>query len=162
MKYPQKARFGEQNGMYGLTGLQPWHNISGIGKGFHGKHSEKTKKKISEAKKGKAIKSRGIPRPQIRGENHSCWKGGIARDYDRVRNIEWATWRKAVFKRDNYTCQVCGKKNCELHPHHLIQVRELLKKNESKIYDINNGLTLCIDCHKKVHYGKEAIFPGRL
>ncbi len=44
-----KARFGKQNGMYGVKGLQSWHNISGLGKGFHGKHTEETKKKISKA-----------------------------------------------------------------------------------------------------------------
>ena len=34
----------------GLKGLQPWHNLSGIGKGFHGHHTLETRLKLSKGK----------------------------------------------------------------------------------------------------------------
>jgi len=34
------------------------------------------------------------------------------------KSKEYKEWRKAVFERDNYTCQECGSKK-DLHPHHI-------------------------------------------
>ncbi|MDD3906436.1 MAG: HNH endonuclease [Candidatus Omnitrophica bacterium] len=62
------------------------------------------------------------------------------------RNLpEYRDWRSKVFKRDNYTCQSCGSKT-KLQAHHIKQVilyPEL-------IYDVDNGQTLCKDCHGEV------------
>jgi len=60
-------------------------------------------------------------------------------------------WGDKIKKRDNYTCQRCGKenltgKNC--HAHH---------KKPKDLYpelalDLDNGETLCIDCHTVKHW----------
>jgi len=55
--------------------------------------------------------------------------------------------RLMVFKRDDYTCQRCGIKGGKLNCHHIDPV----KNNPIESADVDNCITFCIDCHKKVH-----------
>ena len=55
------------------------------------------------------------------------------------------TWRRLVFERDNYTCLLCGNRGGFLEPHHIIPRRDAA----DRIYEIDNGATLCKNCHKK-------------
>jgi len=55
-----------------------------------------------------------------------------------------AVWSWLVLERDNYTCQNCGFSSDKhlLHAHHI--------DDEPKFrLRINNGITLCKDCHLK-------------
>lgn len=68
---------------------------------------------------------------------------------------EYKTWRIAVFERDNYTCQCCGKRGRKLAAHHLESYRD----NPELRTVLENGITLCAedkDCHGNFHhqYGK--------
>lgn len=56
-------------------------------------------------------------------------------------------WRIKVFERDNYTCDICKIKGCRLNAHHL----NCHKHYKDLRYDINNGITLCKNCHKEFH-----------
>lgn len=77
-------------------------------------------------------------------ENNTNWKGGVTAENELLRRSpEWRQWRKAVFERDNYTCQDCGNSKCGLHPHH-IKMKSIYPE---LIFDIDNGKTLCVDCH---------------
>lgn len=76
-----------------------------------------------------------------KGKNNPNWKGGYYKGKDKRR---WREWRKTVFERDNYTCQVCEHRGNELHPHHLKKWSDYLKLR----YKVNNGMTLCKFCHK--------------
>ena len=51
-------------------------------------------------------------------------------------------WKKAVKERDNYTCQVCGKKDKRLNSAHILPWEIKETRN-----DIMNGITLCVNCH---------------
>jgi len=86
-------------------------------------------------------------------ENHYNWKGGITPEVMRIRNSEeTAIWRKAVFERDDYTCQGCGQRGGRLHCHH---VKEFSKYPELR-FEVSNGQTLCVSCHTKTHnYGRK-------
>jgi hypothetical protein len=86
----------------------------------------------------------GKKRPEMSGENHPNWKGGISRD--KHVSTEYIHWRKKVFERDNYTCQnkECNKRGVYLEPHH---IKSWVKYPKLR-YEINNGLTLCRECHK--------------
>ena len=108
-----------------------------IGKAHLGiKASEETKLKLSISHK--------LSKKQRRGETYWNWKGGISKFRDKIRaKPEWKAWRKAVFERDNYTCQICKKKGYYLNAHHIIPV----SVDKTKIYEISNGLTLCKSCH---------------
>lgn len=58
---------------------------------------------------------------------------------------EYRNWRRAILKRDNYFCQVCGKKGC-IEVHHLLPWAIYPEQR----YDVNNGITLCSEHHYKV------------
>ena len=81
------------------------------------------------------------------GEKAPKWIDGKSLQRDRARlSTELSEWRNAVYKRDNYTCQTCGD-NTTIHAHHIVE----WAKDESKRFDLNNGITLCIICHGKIH-----------
>lgn len=126
------------------------------------KHTEESIKKMSESRKGKALGSenamanpeyrkrvseakKGIPLLNFRGENHPNWKNG--KENLRIRGrLEYKQWRNSVFERDDWTCQECNKRGGqELNAHH---VKSFAKHPELR-FVVNNGQTLCIDCHKE-------------
>jgi 5-methylcytosine-specific restriction endonuclease McrA/predicted nucleic acid-binding Zn ribbon protein len=74
----------------------------------------------------------------------------------RLRNTKrWILWREKVFVRDDYTCQRCGKRGIYIEPHHIISLKECIKKNNiEKAFDVFNGITLCRPCHMKTHKWK--------
>lgn len=81
-------------------------------------------------------------------ENSPNWKGG-AKTHGRWRNTqENREWRKAVYERDNYTCQCCGKRGYKLNAHHIFNFAKYIDLR----FDINNGITFCKDCHKLFHH----------
>ena len=73
-------------------------------------------------------------------------KNNTTKDYrDYLVSDSWKLLRQEVFKRDEYECQICGEKGCYLEPHHI----KPKSKYPKLIYDINNGITYCIECHTK-------------
>ena len=96
------------------------------------------------------------------GENHPNWIKDRTQLKDESKSIRWSKemvdWRKSVYKRDDYTCQVCRKRSGKdnaviLNAHHIKRFVD----NENLRFYINNGITLCEDCHK-LTYGKEKDF----
>lgn len=78
------------------------------------------------------------------GENCHLWKGGITSEIKMIRcSTEYKEWRNKVFKRDNYTCQCCGNYGGKLNVHHI----KNFSSNEKLRFDVDNGITLCEDCH---------------
>lgn len=67
--------------------------------------------------------------------------------YQQGFNYGYSSRREAVLHRDNYTCQCCGKKNCRLEVHHI----EF--KSNGGTDDEENLITLCKECHDRVHAG---------
>ena len=89
----------------------------------------------------------GIKVPQTSGEKHHNWKGGITPENLKIRaSLEYQLWRTAVFTRDDFTCQECGDdKGGNLHAHH---IKPFAYFPELRLV-IDNGVTLCRECHKK-------------
>lgn len=91
------------------------------------------------------------------GENHYRYNPFLTEE-ERARrdmfNGELKKWRKKVFLRDNYTCNICKDVGGRLNAHHLYSW-DVHKKER---FDVDNGVTLCADCHKGFHssfgYGK--------
>ena len=63
------------------------------------------------------------------------------------KSPEYRKWRMSVFVRDNYTCQICGKVGGNLNAHHI----KHFATNIDLRFDVNNGITLCYECHKELH-----------
>lgn len=108
-------------------------------------HSEETRKKISE-------KASGRKNPLNAGEKNFFWKGGITPINKQIRNsLEYKLWREAVFKRDNYQCIFGGKEHgSKLNADHIKSFSDFPELR----FAIDNGRTLCVDCHKKTdNYG---------
>lgn len=102
--------------------------------------------KIGLSHKGKMPAN--MARGDLWGENHNCWKGGITPETIKIRNsAETAVWRKAVFERDQYTCQKCHERGGYLHAHHV----QSFSKYPKERFNIENGLTLCKSCHYNEH-----------
>ena len=56
------------------------------------------------------------------GKEAPAWIDGRTPENHKVRtSIEYRAWRKAVFERDNYTCQECGQKGGDLEADHIKQ-----------------------------------------
>ena len=71
----------------------------------------------------------------------------------RIRNSrEYQEWRACVFERDHYTCQNCGQVGGTINAHHI----KSFKDYPDLRLEVNNGITLCLKCHKLAH-GKKAI-----
>jgi hypothetical protein len=88
---------------------------------------------------------RGPLSPAYREKNIN-WKGGVSPLREKIRRSpEYEEWRKAVFERDHYTCQECGKMGGSLHAHH----KKSFADYPELRFDISNGLTLCRECHYK-------------
>ncbi len=83
-----------------------------------------------------------------RGENAGNWRGGLRSERETAMGrVEYKSWRKAVFKRDDYTCQRCYIRGGKLHAHHI----ESWASHVDLRYSTDNGLTLCVPCHRIGH-----------
>ena len=142
---------------------------------FQNKGRKKTKYQIKVARENlKRLWSNGLMRklvgsPEWRkkvaeanlGNKSHFWKGGLVDKNRRERN-SWKTkyWREQVFKRDNYTCVQCGSRNgngkaITLNADHI----KSWSKYPKLRFDINNGRTLCLDCHIKTdNFAYKAIY----
>lgn len=80
------------------------------------------------------------------GEKHHFWKGGVTGVNHKIRmSLKMKQWRIAVFERDNYTCQGCNQRGGNLEADHIKQFAYF----PALRFDVDNGRTLCKDCHKK-------------
>ena len=96
----------------------------------------------------------GKERESMKGDKNWAWKGGITPIKKRMRHwLAYKAWRRLVFERDNYTCRECCQYSGYLEVHHIIPVKQTF----SRMFEINNGITLCRPCHVKT-MGKEKLF----
>ncbi len=92
--------------------------------------------------------SRKCAHAEMVGPKASHWRDGKSLDRERARrSTELRLWRQAVLERDGHRCQHCGSIHASLHAHHISP----WATDEERRFDVSNGLTLCADCHGKVH-----------
>jgi len=105
-----------------------------------------------------------------RGPHNPNWKVGILKLCRMIKFLfEYREWRKQIFKRDNYLCQECFKQGRKIEAHHIKGFAIIFKEflalysqfsptkdketlvrlaiNYAPFWDINNGKTLCKECH---------------
>ena len=121
-------------------GQKPWNKGKKMGKHFGeivrrrqlGRKTPITVRlKMSEAHK-KRFKNKRIKTEQ----NLAIRKG-----------IETRLWRESVFARDNFTCQKCKERGGRLIAHHILNFSQYPNLR----FAIDNGITLCVECHRKFH-----------
>ena len=97
-------------------------------------HTEATKQKIKETTR-KVVK---------RGFNHPNWAGGKRNERKIAMNtFEYRDWRQSVFKRDDWTCQICGVRGVYLEADH---IKPWCAFPDLR-YETSNGRTVCKPCH---------------
>jgi len=132
--------------------------------------------KLYGVKKGiinNILKQNGILLESM-GSRNPSWKGGITPLHTKIRNCERAEfWKKACLERDEYKCKISGV-NKDLQVHHypltfsdifinflrenpnLSPINDCdklfeLAQNYEPFWNINNGITISEEMHKKLH-----------
>lgn len=81
-----------------------------------------------------------------KGDKNTNWRGGVSTEEQLLRMSSiYNEWRKAIYERDDYTCLMCYSRGKKLEAHHIKSFAEYPKLR----LDLNNGITLCSDCHLK-------------
>lgn len=156
-----------KNSGYFKTGQVPWNKgltkkdprvkkygkkIGDTKRGKPLKHDKQFKKGIEPWNKGQHIENKGTYKKGhlgLKGEKNPNWNGGPKKIQEFRRTNEYNEWRKNVFERDNFTCRKCNVKGGKLiADHHPFG----FSKYPEKMYDIDNGRTLCEKCNYVVTY----------
>ncbi|MFA6989990.1 MAG: HNH endonuclease signature motif containing protein [Candidatus Gastranaerophilaceae bacterium] len=83
-----------------------------------------------------------------RGSQNGNWRGGISSENQILRGSkENRLWKRSVLLRDNFICQECEINKVYVVAHHI----KSWKKYPELRFAIDNGVTLCRGCHKKIH-----------
>jgi 5-methylcytosine-specific restriction endonuclease McrA len=156
-----------------VAGITPAQHV-GLGRGRQkGKggrrgrpHGAESKRKTAEANRRywaehpDQLAARGA---KTRGEAHCFWKGGVSKLNESIRRMtENRKWMDAVKARDG-RCVRCGSTE-KLESHHRrglavlivelgIKDRDDARANAEKLWDLDNGETLCERCHYQ-HHGR--------
>lgn len=102
----------------------------------------------SEAKKYRTCEKTACRGENKRGKNNPNYRHGKAYlSGRRPVDKKYREWRTSVFKRDNYTCQFCGKRGGELNADHIRPWAYF----QSLRHEVKNGRTLCVPCHRKTY-----------
>jgi len=73
---------------------------------------------------------------------------------DRI-SPEYDSWRQSIIKRDYHTCVLCGSTEW-IEVHHIVRWID----DDKSRYEQNNGVCLCILCHRKHHAPDNRPFPA--
>jgi hypothetical protein len=123
------------------------------------KYSIPWRQHLSEAMKGRPSWCKGkigILKGR-KGSSSNLWKGGITSPQILARHSsEFKLWRREVLKRDGHKCKICGSDK-DLHAHH---IKDFTEYPELR-YEVENGLTVCVNCHGKIH-GRKLPNIGKL
>lgn len=132
------------------TGIAPW-----LGKA----RDEATRQKIRETKAIMGYRHPQNIRDQISQTLRGKSRGGNQKLLMQLRGIApYQNWRRAVFERDNYTCQICQERGGELNADHIKPFAALVRESQvadigeawdcPTLWDVANGRTLCLPCHR--------------
>lgn len=146
-------------------------NLGGNNPAYGKKRSIEARRKTSSANKGnpkcawnkgktlskehrQAIRLGQLKR--VAEGKHNFWKGGLwskpnKSRPDRLERLKFRqSIQKKVFERDDYTCQLCGKRGVALQVDHIQSWKDYIELR----FEIGNCRTLCMKCHYKITFGK--------
>jgi len=120
------------------------------------KYRNENKEKIKEYRKKKYRKGERKEEMKEYGKKYRQSKHGkeVRKKYleqnpgkYRYEDPEYIEWSWQVKNKSNFTCQVCDKLGGALNSHHL----NGWKNFPNERYNIENGVCLCKECHKRYH-----------
>jgi hypothetical protein len=154
---------------FGKGKLKNFHPKTEFKKGEH--RSQKTE--FKKGNKNRYIDGRSFVKSEYgQGKNPNSRKGGFKRGnkhplysgkckvYELIRKYaKYREWTLKCMNRDNFSCRGCeNKQNLEVHHRKLFS--QIIKEYDIKtleesdncleLWDISNGITLCLDCHSIV------------
>lgn len=139
---PRYLKNGFKKGnAYGKRFYKDQPATSGSFKKGH-KHSIEVLKKLTLACIGK----RSSPATEFKPSE-------IKKEYRKAYHLQdqkYREWRKRVFCRDDFTCQICKKRGGFLHAHH---IKPWIDYPEDR-YSVENGITVHDKCHIKTYHSK--------
>jgi len=133
-------------------GNAPWNK----GKTGH-KRTQETKRKMSESAKGNtnakghktSEETRRILSEAKRGEKNPNYKGGRAESY----GTSWSWQRRKALERDGHVCRKCRTfetNGREPQVHHIIRFKKFGIERHEEANALDNLITLCDKCHRKL------------
>ena len=143
-------------------GRVPWN------KGL--KMSQEQKEKISKSKIGVCASRETRKKLSLirMGDGNPNWKGGKTPVILQARTCKkYLRWRLSVYERDLFTCRECNYHGKDMEAHHIIPFSTFFHDNDintldkalkfDDLWNINNGITLCKNCHKSktIFYGNQ-------
>ncbi len=165
-KHISESRLGKEPWNKGLKGAQEaWNkgiprtdeekqNISVSLKGkytgedaaFYGhKHTEESRELIRLARSKQVITEESKLKRSLseRGEKNPNWQGG--KSFEEYPQDWFGSLKKNIRKRDNFTCQLCGKSQNQIGEKLSVHHIDYNKTN----LDENNLISLCRKCHAR-------------
>jgi hypothetical protein len=133
------------------------------------KHSELSKKKISDSKKGKPSWNKGISaswalgnkyrlgipswnkglKGYMSGTRNCNWRGGVTSIHEKIRkSSEYEEWRDSVVSRDSWRCVKCGAVQSRKVKIVADHIKPFTLFPELR-FIVENGRTLCKPCDNK-------------
>lgn len=94
------------------------------------------------------------------GKNSPVWTNNYKKTFkNRIMQLrEYKEWRIAILERDKFICKECSSSN-KIDIHHIKSMFSILRDNKVKtvedarnckeLWDIDNGVSLCEECHRK-------------
>lgn len=78
-----------------------------------------------------------------KGNSHPFFRTGTYVTDNQVRrSFKYISWQKQVYKRDDYTCQICGSRGENLRANHIKRFADFPELR----YEITNGVVICSPC----------------
>lgn len=125
----------------------PYASMSAVGRSF-GVSSAVVRRILIE--NDVEIKPQRLAKKFPSGREHPRWRHDLTdheREHRRDINAQ-SDWRLQVLERDHYTCQRCdASSGARLNAHH---IEPHYRARDSR-WDVSNGMTLCVDCHRQYH-----------
>jgi hypothetical protein len=147
----RQSRLGKPSGMLGKTQSEETkakQRAANVGK-HNFKHTPEAIEKIRQAGK------EHLADPVIAAKAVENYKKAVRKRWEENpietsrQGKRYKVFREVVLKRDNYTCQECGKTEGFMHVHHIKGWEEY----PGLRLDVDNGTTRCNSCHAKIERG---------
>jgi hypothetical protein len=158
----EKMRLAHKGFIPPNKGIKGWTNLGSFKKGHKQfntgrtwlkkghETSKEARKKMSIAQKNKIFTKEYRRKLKLGIKKYWDKRGRKLDKRPKHYGVKYNEWRLKVYKRDDFTCKVCEKVGGKLQAHHI----KPWNKYPELRFDINNGITLCIECHKKTdNYG---------